>query len=95
MVSNISKCNTGNLLELQWLGFLADEKKKLTMKGEKIGENKCGEQWSLDEHSYVEVPKWVVEQVREEERYRLVMTIALTVLISGLIATGVMLVKLY
>ena len=65
------------------------------MKGKKIGEDKYTEHWSLDGQSYVEVPKWVVEQVREEERYRLVMTIALTVLIGGLIATGVMLVKIY
>ena len=65
------------------------------MKGEKIGEDKYTEKWSLDGHSYVEVPKWVVEQVREEGRYRLVMTIALTVLISGLILTGVILVKIY
>ena len=36
------------------------------MKGEKIGEDKYNERWSLDGHSYVEVPKWVVEQVREE-----------------------------
>ena len=42
------------------------------MKGEKIGEDKCGEQWSLDEHSYVWVPKWVVEQVREVEREEVV-----------------------
>ena len=65
------------------------------MKGEKIGEDKYNEHWSLDGHSSVEVPKWVIEQVREEERYRSVMTIALTVLISGLIAIGVMLVKIY
>ena len=36
------------------------------MKGEKIGEDKYNEHWSLDGHSYVEVPKWVVERVREE-----------------------------
>ena len=65
------------------------------MKGEKIGEDKYNEHWSLDGHGYVEVPKWVIEQVREEGRYRLVMTIALTVLISGLIAIGVMLIKIY
>ena len=39
--------------------------------------------------------EWVEDAVREEERYRSVMTIALTVLISGLIAIGVMLVKIY
>ena len=36
------------------------------MKGKKIGEGKYTEKWSLDGHSYVEVPKWVVEQVRGE-----------------------------
>ena len=65
------------------------------MKGKKIGEDKYSEQWSLGGHSSVWVPKWVIEQVREEERYRLVMTIALTVLIGGLIAIGFMLIKIY
>ena len=36
------------------------------MKGKKIGEDKYTEHWSLDGHSYVEVPKWVVDQVRSE-----------------------------
>ena len=36
------------------------------MKGEKIGENKNTELWSLGGHTYVEVPKWVVEKVRED-----------------------------
>ena len=65
------------------------------MKGKKIGEDKYTEHWSLDGHSSVEVPKWVVEQVREDGRYRLVMTIALAVLIGGLIAIGFMLIKIY
>ena len=47
MVSNISKCTTGNLLELHWLGFLADEKKKLNMKGEKKKLNMRG----MNEHT--------------------------------------------
>ena len=35
------------------------------MKGKKIGEDKYTEHWSLDGHSYVGVPKWVVKQVYE------------------------------
>ena len=65
------------------------------MKGEKIGEDKYSEQWSLDGHSSVWVPKWVIKQVREEGRYRLVMTIALTVLIGGMIAIAVMVANIY
>ena len=42
----------------------------MSMKGEKIGEDKHTEHWSLDGHSYIEVPKWVVEQVRGDERER-------------------------
>ena len=38
----------------------------MSMKGKKIGEDKYTEHWSLDGHSYVGVPKWVVKQVREE-----------------------------
>ena len=41
------------------------------MKGKKIGEDKYSEQWSLGGHSSVWVPKWVIEQVREEERQRI------------------------
>lgn len=65
------------------------------MKGKKIGEDKYTEHWSLDGNGYIQVPKWVVEQVREKERYRLVMTIALTVLIGGLIAIAVMVTNIY
>ena len=42
------------------------------MKGKKIGEDKYSEQWSLGGHSSVWVPKWVVEQVREDEQDRIV-----------------------
>jgi DNA-directed RNA polymerase subunit H (RpoH/RPB5) len=35
-------------------------------KGQKIGEDKHSEHWSLDGHSYVKVPKWVIEQLKEE-----------------------------
>lgn len=38
----------------------------LQERGEKIGEDKYTEHWSLDGHTYVQVPKWVIEQVRAE-----------------------------
>ena len=33
------------------------------IKGEKIGEDKYSEHWSLDGHSYVQVPKWVIKKI--------------------------------
>lgn len=38
------------------------------MKKGKIGEDKYTEHWSIDGHTYVEVPKWVIETVKNEGR---------------------------
>ena len=59
------------------------------MKGEKIGENKNTERWSLDGHSYVEVPKWVIEKVREDlqkEKYNRINAEGISYIIAMAIA---------
>lgn len=43
-------------------------------RGKKIGEDKYSEHWSLDGHTYIQVPKWVITQAHQagmdEERGR-------------------------
>lgn len=34
-------------------------------KGRKIGEDEYTEHWSLDGHSYIQVPKWVIIQTHQ------------------------------
>lgn len=38
------------------------------MKGRKIGEDEYTEHWSLDGHSYIQVPKWVITQSHQAGR---------------------------
>ena len=41
---------------------------KKAVEGEKIGEDKHSEHWSLDGHSYMQVPKWLIAQLYKKGR---------------------------